>query len=442
MAIAWGDASQALRIWNVETNRTSTSADGQYNNTAAWWDEGSRVVTGSTGRLKLWNIARAGDSATVERQLSLGSREVPRAIALFASAEGGRVDRAAVLVKPGDADSTVRMKVVDLVNFRLLPGVDVALWDGAGVLPSLAMAGGRLAVAGNHAHEIATFTSDDLQGGQARANILRGAGISAHAVSFVKKDGVLGVLVSQRPKLALGAALSDIVAGDLVFDPKRRGITDQNEGWQLSRVPLGALRVELPSAGATGPGGGSVLTVKQGNRALRVIALPAGRELTAYALVPRKAPAGPILAVATHQLGQPLLELFDATTGAVVRELSGHVAAIEHLALSDDARLLASTAGDRTVCIWNLADLDSVVSARGALAGVVFQPQGNALVVAEVSADSPYRTGQLAVGDRVVGWVRGSHRSDHVARRFLFASFATQAGRVDCRSSPTSRPVR
>jgi WD40 repeat protein len=414
VVIAWGDASQSLRIWNVETNRTSTSADGQYNNTAAWWAEGKRIVTGSTGRLKLWNVAGAGDSATVERQLSLASREVPRAIALFASTEGGRVDRAAVLVKPGDTDSTVRMKIVDLANFRLLPGVDVALWDGAGVLPSLATAGGQLAVAGNHAHEIATFTAADLQGGQARASMLRGAGISAHAVSFAKKDGMLGVLVSQRPKPALGAALSEIAAGDLVLDAKRRGITDQTEGWQLSRAPLGTWRVELASAGTAGRTGGSVLTVKQGNRALRAIALPAGRELTAYALVPRAAPAGPILAVATHQLGQPLLELFDATTGAVVRELSGHVAAIEHLALSDDARLLASTAGDRTVCIWNLADLGSVVGARGALAGVVFQPQGQSLVVAEISADSTNHSGQLAVGDRLIGWVRAG-RTEPIA---------------------------
>jgi WD40 repeat protein len=425
VAIAWGDASGALRIWNVEANRTSTSADGQYNNTAAWWREGNRVVTGSTGRLKLWSVAGAGDSATVERQLSLASREVPRAIMLFASADGGRVDRAAVLVKPGDADSTVRMRVVDLANFRLLPAVDVVLWDGAGVLPSLTAAGGRLAVAGNHAHEIATFTADALQGGQARPSMLRGAGISARAVSFVKKDGAIGILLSQRSKPVLGEALSVIAAGDLVFDPKRRGITDRTEGWQLDRAPLGEWRVELTEA-ALGRTGGTVLTVKQGNRALRAIALPAGRELTAYALVPRKAPAGPILAVATHQLGQPLLELFDATTGAVVRELSGHVAAIEHLALSDDARLLASTAGDRTVCVWNLADLASVVGARGALAGVVFQPQGQSLMVAEVSADSPYRGGQLAVGDRLLGWVRAGRTEPigslvdfylHVSRR-------------------------
>ena len=114
---------------------------------------------------------------------------MPRAIALFASTDGGRVDRAAVLVKPGDSDSTVRMKIVDLASFSLVPQVDVALWDGAGVLPSLAAAGGRLAVAGNHTHEIATFAVSDLPGGQARANMLRGEGISAHAVSFVRKNG-------------------------------------------------------------------------------------------------------------------------------------------------------------------------------------------------------------------------------------------------------------
>ena len=253
VAIAWGDASRALRIWNVETNRVSTSADGQYNNTAAWWSDGSRIVTGSTGRLKLWNVAGAGDTVTVERQLSLAAREVPRAIALFSSADGGRVDRAAVLVKPGDADSTVRLKVVDLASFRQVPEVDVALWDGAGVLPSLTAAGGRLAVAGNHTHDIATFAVGDLTGGHARS-MLRGDGISANAVSFVRKNGTLGVLLSQRPKPAVGAALSNIAAGDLVFDPQRRGITEQTEGWQLARAPLGALRVEATPPKS--PGGG------------------------------------------------------------------------------------------------------------------------------------------------------------------------------------------
>ncbi len=331
---------------------------------------------------------------------------MPRAISLFASADGGRVDRAAVLVKPGDADNTVRLKIVDLASFRLLPQVDLALWDGAGVLPSLTAAGGRLAVAGNHTHEIATFAARDLANGKARANMLRGEGISAHAISFVRKEGTLGILLSQRPKPDIGAALSNIIEGDLVFDPQRRGITERTAGWQLVQAPLGTVRVEVTGPNALSPKNTpTTITLCQGPRALRPISLPAGRDLTAYAVVPRPAPAGPLLAVATHQLGQPLLELFDATTGAVVRELSGHVAAIEHLALSDDGRLLASTAGDRTVCVWNLADVDSVVAARGALAGVVFQPQGQSLVVADLATDSPHRE-QLAVGDRLVGWVR------------------------------------
>ena len=110
---------------------------------------------------------------------------------------------------------------------------------------------------------------------------------------------------------------------------------------------------------------------------MRPITLPAGRDLTAYAVVPRPAPAGALLAVATHQLGQPLLELYDATTGAVVRELSGHVAAIEHLAMSDDGRLLASIAGDRTVCIWNLDDLDSIVAREARWQACYFSHEAN-----------------------------------------------------------------
>ena len=234
------------------------------------------------------------------------------------------------------------------------------------------------------------------------------------------------MLLSQRTRPEIGAALSDIVAGDLVFDPQRRGITERTEGWQLSQAPLGALRVEVTPPSSPDRGNTSVVTVYQGARALRPIALPAGRDLTAYAVVPRPAPAGPLLAVATHQFGQPLLELFDATTGAVVRELSGHVAAIEHLALSDDGRLLASTAGDRTVCIWNLADLDSIVGARAHWRASYFSRRVNRSWWPILRRRAPIADNWPSAIVWLAGFAR-AHRADRVADRFLSASFTSQA---------------
>jgi WD40 repeat protein len=407
VAIAWSDQSESLRVWDVESNTLRPFADGQYNSTVAWWPAGGRLITGSTGRLKSWNVS-SGTSAAVERELPLAAREVPRAIALFSSSARGAADRLAVVVKSGDADATVRLRVVDLANFRLVESAQATLWDGRGVSPSLAAVpgGGHLAVAGNHTHEIATFATGDLLAGRNEPAMLRGSGIDARQVSFARKDGALGVVVSLEAKTGLGVALTTPAAGDLVFDPARRRVSNDLDGWQLVRPAATAWRAEVAASAGNPSSGGPTITVRQGDRTVRQILLK--KQITAFALLPPQAPKGvPILAVATQDRGQPLLELYNAASGAVVRELSGHVAAIDALAFSDDGKLLASTAGDRTVCVWNLADLDRVVGARGALQGIVFLPQGQSLTVVDVAAESPYRGGQLAVGDKIVGWTRG-----------------------------------
>ncbi len=407
VAVAWGDNVESLRIWDLETGAMRTVPDGQFNNTIAWWPEAARVITGSTSRLKLWNVPQGpAANPVVERELPLGSRVVPRAIALFSSTERGRLDRAAVVVRR-DGDATMRLRVVDLTNFRLLDQ-QVPLWDGSGIGQSIAATpGGRhVAVTGNRNHEIATFATSDLLTRQAAPGVLRGSGIAARQVSFVKKDGALGVLVSQRAKAAPGSTLVNGAEGDLVFNPVERRVSSQLAGWQIVRPAQEGWSVDVSSAAGNGRPGATVLTVRDGQRT-RQIPLPEDQRLTDFSLLPPvDLRAVPILAVATHRLGQPLLELYDVTTGAVVRELSGHVAAIESLAFSDDGRLLASSAGDRTVCVWNLTDLDQVVGVRGTLTGVVFEPKDKSLIVARIAPDSPYDTAQLAVGDTLVGWDR------------------------------------
>lgn len=50
--------------------------------------------------------------------------------------------------------------------------------------------------------------------------------------------------------------------------------------------------------------------------------------------------------------------LWQVTTGALVRELAGHVGQVQTVAFSPDARLLTSTARDRTARVWNLRSAD------------------------------------------------------------------------------------
>ena len=50
------------------------------------------------------------------------------------------------------------------------------------------------------------------------------------------------------------------------------------------------------------------------------------------------------------------LALWDANTGQLVRKFRGHTGTVRHVTFSPDGRLLATSAYDRTVRIWNIAD--------------------------------------------------------------------------------------
>lgn len=400
VGIAWGDKTEALRVWDLESGAVRTAPDGQFNNTVAWWPEQSKLVTGSTGRIKIWNVP-AGAAPTVDREVSLGDLEVPRTIALFSSQERGGNDRVAAVVKSGRGEATVRLRAVDLKSSTLITATDVALWDGAGVTPTLATAtGGRyLAVAGNPTHEIATLSAAEVLAGRGAPTMLRGAGIVAGDVAFVTQGETLGVWVGRAAKRVPGEVPGVARVGDSVFDPVRRRFDKQVADWQPSRPTLGGWRAEAKD---------STVTVFEDGKQVREIRLAPARKLTDFALLPPRAALGvPILAVATQELGQPLVELYDVSTGAAVRELAGHSAAVHALAFSHDGRLLVSAAGDRTIAVWNLADLDQIVGKRGTLSGVAVEANDGALRVVDVTAESPYRD-QLAAGDKLLSWRRDS----------------------------------
>src|SRR5207245_102543 len=97
--------------------------------------------------------------------------------------------------------------------------------------------------------------------------------------------------------------------------------------------------------------------------------------LDAAALVPPGALAGkarenePLVVVGAYvvEKGLPVLAVYRARTGKLVRKYTGHSAPISALALSPDGKLLASAANDQTIAVWNLADLDEVLDRQGGL---------------------------------------------------------------------------
>src|SRR5207302_9868147 len=93
-----------------------------------------------------------------------------------------------------------------------------------------------------------------------------------------------------------------------------------------------------------------VVAVFQGDRLLQKVRLKATQVLTDFALLPPHPPVtDPILAIASHEGGQPVLSLYNAATGEQVRNLTGHQGPIYCLAFSADGRFLVSVAEDQSV---------------------------------------------------------------------------------------------
>jgi WD40 repeat protein/predicted Ser/Thr protein kinase len=130
-------------------------------------------------------------------------------------------------------------------------------------------------------------------------------------------------------------------------------------------------------------------------------------------------PDGKIIATAGND---PVIRLWDAQTGHLARELSGHTDWVGALAFSPDGETLASGGKDRTIRLWNWTDgrarrtLTGLAQAVGALA---FSPDGRTLVSggAELAAGigNPYerfspdaRNGELKLWDVDRGTERDS----------------------------------
>src|SRR5207249_7783357 len=135
------------------------------------------------------------------------------------------------------------------------------------------------------------------------------------------------------------------------------------------------------------------------------IKMAKGLVITDFALFAPRPPLNtPILAVASHDLGQPMLQLYHGKTGEQIRQLTSHGDPISCLAFSADGRLLASVAEDQTVCVWSLTNLDHILGKRGLLPGLAVKDQKGDVVVGKIHDDSPAR-GNLAVGEIIEGLV-------------------------------------
>jgi WD40 repeat protein len=407
IAFAWGNSSNLLRVWDVAKNVLVGAADGGLNNVATLGPVPGQLLSGSIERLTSWRLPDdASQPPVIDRKLALSFRSAPRAIALFASRAGGRVDRAAIVVRFADRGEEDHLCLVDLDSFSLVPGADALLWSGSGTMPAIATApsGRYVAIAGGMKHELKVFAVDELPAGGGRAQSLTAPGIMPRFAEFVSNKDGLGLLFSEQAPAGLEGAARQPAQGDLIFDPDPRiGVTQSTANWTRADAlaPGWTLSQQQIIASAKPSEADSEIQVRSPEGRSARMRLKAGLVVTATAILPpNPICAVPLVAVAAHERGQPWLYLYNGQTGEPLRMFQEHVEKISSLGFSRDGRFLLSAGEDRLICVWSLLDVGDVLGKRGELTGIALAKEGGKIVVARRADNSPP---QLAQGDELAG---------------------------------------
>ncbi|WP_406695965.1 hypothetical protein V5E97_33730 [Singulisphaera sp. Ch08] len=450
VAIAWwagtfGKDPGILRCWDADRGQSVFSiADGAVNDTFALLPGRSQLLSGSflvpspnqrptspQGQLTTWRTD-AGPmlQAVPERRISLASADpqlkpqamfLPRAMAVVTAPADGSPRFAALILQDLAAtapDATYSLRLTDLSQEKY--GATVAhvplrtATSAKSAQPVLAVdpSGTRLALALGEEQEVTTFFITNLIAGKTEPRQrLRSAGLNVAYVGFAKRANQLGLVINTKGPERLGTPPRPLAVDDLVFDFSGRQLIGRHEGWAVSGPATNEGWIVDHSPAHSGPNKQAVpesLRIRKDQGVWQSIALQPGETTTALAFHPGVPGGGPIVAVASQTgAGEPHLRLYSGRSGAWIRQYTGHSERIGCLAFSEDGRLLASAADDRSTCVWSLADLGETIGKRGQIRGLAVTEQGNRLVVVKTD-DSAGRNGpSLRQGDRVDGIVSG-----------------------------------
>ena len=450
VAIAWwagefGKDQGILHCWDAATNEPfHTVTDGAVNDTLVLLPGASELLSGSVrlpiagrraeapeGQLSVWRIDQGpGIRAEPQRRLALRPRDpklqpqaiqLPRALDVVKSPADGAPRYAVTILqdltaKPPRSTYSLRLTDLSAASYgRLVAQVPIRLSSlSQSAQPVLAVdpAGERIAVALGEEREIAAYFVADLLAGKVEPRQrLRNTGVTMAYVGFAKRNGDHALVFNSRGPDRMGAPARDLAPDDRMFDFSRRVLTEDHRGWIPDRPASGHSWVVEPvfSATATGqPGPPRSIRARQGRDAWRTVELPAGESVTAFAFHPKAMAGEPLIAVASQaRAGEPFLRVYLARTGDWVRQYTGHTERIGCLAFSEDGRLLASTAADRTTCVWSLVDLAGTLGKRGQIRGLAVTAEGDRLVVTKGETPTGPGEPKLRPGDVVGGIVSG-----------------------------------
>lgn len=279
-----------------------------------------------------------------------------------------------------------------------------ALWSSSSRtvdIPAVCVSpdGRFVAIAGGAAdHEVQVFVADEMLSNEnAQPQVLRSKAARVVDAWFTRRGDSRGIAIRQ--------SANGPETGELVFDLAAGRLDGRGSDWEDDRTTATRWTASVEDFGS---GGSQLQRVRldSADGPARVIQIPEGQEaVTAHALIGTSDTLPtPLLAIASHQKGQPMLSILDASTGHQIRQFTGHTERIDSLSSSSDGRFLVSTAHDHMVCVWSLDDLSDTLGRHGLLRGVkVRQSEDGSLVVADVGTGSS-ASGLLLPNDELLGY--------------------------------------
>jgi WD40 repeat protein len=420
VATAWNDGN--LRVWDVAsnqlevTNEGGEAKDGRSNVTAIYLPDREQVFTttmrasvpgkGARAQIRRWNVTNVKPVSAGAVSLDPKYGLEPLGAAFVSSRPGGKADHLAMTVRKSGEGDNINLLLVDITQdgFGTVDQAIMELWPTMGKMPVIAgVPGGRfLAIAGNYYHSIRAYSVGDIlvKGSKAKPQFFKGVGTAFSFVAFVRNGQDRGLVLREYEEgiePALGKRPRQPAKGDVIFNFTTREFTADLDGWQIDAPGLGGWTLEhtqLKREGGTITAPSTVVAA-HGDAATR-IRLPAGELVSDYAILPAMKPWNvAILAVASHELDQPWLRLYNAETGEQLRQYQGHHYKVHGLAFSGDGRFLVSTGDDSTTCVYSLELLDKIIGKQGLLPGTAFR---NQIVVQSAPA-----AGQLQAYDVIEG---------------------------------------
>ena len=244
-------------------------------------------------------------------------------------------------------------------------------FGGGGRRPAFAISptGNFVAVAGNVDHKIQVFSGGSLKQQNAKvAQVLESQGKVLPRVRFYRSGPSLGLGLNRNPK----SRENKNSAPDVILDlSKGKTLSQANEqaGWKP------APNEAKFTATAGQKADRQTVEIKFADGKTSTIVLPKNQFCvrSEIALCKETANHPPLvgLIVQSRTFAESQLNIYNAKTGNRLRWFQGHTDRISSIAFSDDGKLLASAASDRTVRVWWLEDLNRLhIGKHGFLDGL------------------------------------------------------------------------